>query len=69
LSRRQAEVLIEATADALASVAPEVKQHFAQREGEVGLRMLEAWNVGMKESLGVMRGLVTVEKTPRARSR
>jgi serine/threonine-protein kinase HipA len=52
LSRRQAEVLIEATADALASVAPEVKQHFAQREGEVGLRMLEAWNVGMKESLG-----------------
>jgi serine/threonine-protein kinase HipA len=57
--------LIESTADALASVAPDVKRYFAKRQGEIGLRILDAWETGIKESLGVVRGLVKGQKKAR----
>ena len=62
LSHRRSEELIELTADALASIAPDVKRYFAEQQGEIGLRMLEAWEIGIKESLGGVRGLVKMEK-------
>jgi serine/threonine-protein kinase HipA len=65
LSRRRSEELIESTADALASVAPDVKRYFAKRQGEIGLRILDAWETGIKESLGVVRGLVKGQKKAR----
>ena len=62
LSQRRSEEMIELTADALASVAPDISRYFAERQGEIGLRMLEAWETGIKESLGLTRGLVKVER-------
>ena len=37
LSQRRSEQLIELTADALASVAPDIKRYFAERPGEIRL--------------------------------
>jgi serine/threonine-protein kinase HipA len=64
LSQRRSEELIEQTADALASVAPDIRRYFSERQGETGVRMLEAWEAGIKESLGVTRGLVKMERRP-----
>lgn len=69
LSQRRSEELIELTGDALASVAPEVRRYFANRQGEIGRRMLEAWEAGIKESLGVVRDLVKVRKRAHSISR
>lgn len=59
---RKAEEAIEAIADAMASVAPEVGRYFNDRKHEVGQRMLAAWEAGIKDSLGLIRGLVPVAK-------
>jgi len=69
LSQRRTEEMIETTADALASIAPEVRRYFARREGDVGSRMLEAWDDGMRESLGVVKGLVGAAETVGAKPR
>lgn len=55
---KQIECHIEATADAMATVAPGVRNYFKDRDGEIGTRMLQAWEVGIRESLGLIRGLV-----------
>ena len=57
LGPKKAEALIADTADAMATVAPQVKRYFRDRPGEGGRRMLDAWEAGMKDSLGVTRGL------------
>lgn len=59
---RKAEEVIEAIADALATVAPEAERYFMDREHEVGQRMLAAWSAGIKDSLGLVRGLVPVAR-------
>jgi len=64
LSPRRVEEVLEATADAMSAVAVDVKRYFASQEGEVGLRMLDAWEIGIKESLGLTTGLVKVKKAP-----
>lgn len=61
LALPKVEAFLEATADAMASVAPEVRRYFKSREGEVGLRMLQAWEIGIRESLGLVRGLTPVK--------
>lgn len=61
LSQRAAAAHMEATADAMASVAPEVQKHFAAARSEVGTRMLEAWQAGIRDSLGLIRGLSPVK--------
>lgn len=69
LGQKKAEALIAATADAMATVAPEVRKYFADRTGEVGTRMLDAWETGMKDSLGVTRGQVRARVPPNPPSR
>jgi serine/threonine-protein kinase HipA len=64
LSGKKAAEIMEATADTMVAVAPEVTRYFADRPGEVGTRMLEAWDIGIKESLGLARGLQQVGKLP-----
>jgi len=64
LSQRRSEELIELTADALAAIAPDIRRYFAEREGEIGLRMLQAWETGIKESLGLTRDLMKVGEKP-----
>ncbi|HJZ45035.1 MAG TPA: HipA domain-containing protein [Hyphomicrobiaceae bacterium] len=64
LSERKAAEHTEFTADAMASVAPQLREYFASREGEVGVRMLAAWEAGIKDSLGLIRGLVPVKASP-----
>jgi serine/threonine-protein kinase HipA len=61
LTQRKAEAHMEALADAMAAVAPDVRAYFAKKEGEVGRRMLAAWEVGIRESLGLVRGLEPVK--------
>ena len=46
------------TADAMATVAPEVRHYFASNVSETGTRMLAAWESGIKDSLGLVKGLV-----------
>ena len=51
---------MEATADAMTDVVPDVRRYFEQQTGEVGNRilagMLAAWAVGISDSLGLVRG-------------
>jgi serine/threonine-protein kinase HipA len=61
LSQKKVEEHMEATADAMASVAPQVRAYFASRDGDVGTRMLAAWEAGIKDSLGLVRGLTLVK--------
>lgn len=69
LSVRKAEEHMEFTADAMASVVPQLRAYFASREGEVGARMLGAWEAGIKDSLGLIRGLVPVNALPTRKER
>jgi len=62
LTPRKAEAHLEAVADAMADVAPDLKRYFADREHEVGQRIIAAWETGIKDSLGLIRGLVPAEK-------
>lgn len=52
LSRKRIEEIFEATADAMASVAPKMRRHFKGSEYAVGSRMDQAWERGIGESLG-----------------
>jgi serine/threonine-protein kinase HipA len=63
LSQKKVEAHMEATADVMASVAPQVRAYFASRDAEIGSRMLAAWEAGIRDSLGLVRGL-TLLKTP-----
>jgi serine/threonine-protein kinase HipA len=69
LSERKAEEHMESTADAMATVASQVKEYFASREGEVGSRMLVAWEAGIRDSLGLIRGLESVKALPQTKAR
>lgn len=74
LSRKKVEEHVEETADAVSSIVPELRRYFTAKEGEVGTRMLGAWEIGIKDSLGAIRGLHKVElpkkplANPRAKS-
>jgi len=61
--------ILEATADAMASVAPKMRRYFRGRDHDVGARMDEAWQTGLEDSLGFAdRRLVQVgrgKRTPR----
>ena len=70
LTQKKAQECMEATADVMASVAPQVREYFASRESEIGVRMLDAWETGIKESLGLIRPLEKIKApTPRRASR
>lgn len=69
LPLRKAEEHMEATADAMASVAPQLREYFASRAGEVGSRMLGAWEAGIRDSLGLIRGLDPVKVSPPTKTR
>jgi serine/threonine-protein kinase HipA len=56
LTLRQSERHLEATADAMASVAPLVRAYFSGRASGVGADMLHAWETGIRHSLGLIRG-------------
>lgn len=60
LGLKRIEEHLEATADALNSVRPQLEKHFRYEHGEVGKRMLAAWETGIRESLGATRGTRTV---------
>jgi serine/threonine-protein kinase HipA len=60
LSKGEAEEHMEATADAMATVAPRLREYFASRQGGVGSRMLAAWDAGIRDSLGLIRELRTI---------
>jgi serine/threonine-protein kinase HipA len=64
MTQKKAEMHMEALADAMAAVAPDVRTYFADKEGEVGLRMLAAWETGVRDSLGLVRGLEAIKATP-----
>jgi len=64
LSEKKAAEHMESTADAMASVAPQVRAYFASREPNVGARMLAAWEAGIRDSLGLVRGVATVKASP-----
>ncbi len=74
LSAKRVEEHIEATADAMSSTVPELKKYFKSKEGEVGTRMISAWETGVRESLEVSGKLHKVDLpqkiliTPRAKS-
>jgi len=53
LSLRWIENVLEATADAMASVAPSMRAYFRQKGAEVGERIAHAWETGISESLGL----------------
>ncbi len=56
LSPKRAVEIIEATADAVTTVAPRIKRHFAGTKTEIGSRMQAAWAIGLRDSLGVIKG-------------
>jgi serine/threonine-protein kinase HipA len=60
LSESKVAAHMEATADAMASVVPQVRTYFASQRSEIGARMLEAWEAGVRDSLGLIRGLTPV---------
>jgi serine/threonine-protein kinase HipA len=60
LGLKKIEEHIEATADALNEVGRELQKYFSSREGEIGTRMLAAWETGIRDSLGATRGLKPV---------
>jgi serine/threonine-protein kinase HipA len=64
LSAKQIEAIFEATADAAASTAPKMLAYFKEnaKESEVGDKMRAAWEDGIKETLGLLRGLVVVHR-------
>ena len=64
LSQKKAEVILEETADGMASVAPSLRQYFTSSDNEVGKRMLDAWETGIRHSLGLTKGLLVVTKRP-----
>lgn len=71
LTNQRALQILEATADTLSDVAVELEKYFRQSEYEVGQRMIASWETGIKETLGLSRGLRASaprkrERTPRS---
>ncbi len=63
LAVRAIELIFEATADAMSDVAVELRRYFESSEfGGVGERMAIAWETGIRDSLGVVRGLLAPTK-------
>jgi serine/threonine-protein kinase HipA len=63
IPKREIEMLMEQTADAMSDVAKELRKYFNGIEfAGVGERMIEAWDTGIKDSLGVLRGLSAAPK-------
>lgn len=69
LSMPRIEAILEATADALAETAPAMARYFKQSEFETGERIRDAWESGIRDTLGLSRGLTPVRAQPRARAR
>ncbi|WP_066769634.1 HipA domain-containing protein [Candidatus Viadribacter manganicus] len=69
LSTPRIEAILEATADALADTAPALARHFKNSEFEIGERIRAAWESGIRDTLGLSRGLALVPAQPRARTR
>lgn len=66
LSLRLAEAHLEATADALSDVAPRVRKYFAEHQSDIGTRMLDAWEAGIRDSLG-LAGVLTPARALKTR--
>ena len=64
---KRVRVLLEATADAMASAAPKMRKYFKNSDNAVGARMDDAWQIGVKETLGFPdRKLVTISRPKHA---
>ena len=69
LSLKRVEAIFEQTADAMAATASKMRHYFKNSEYAVGARMDEAWQAGIKETLGLEgRKLVPVAR-PKAAPR
>lgn len=64
MTQRRAKECIEATADAMAQVAPKLREYFAAREGDIGARIIEAWQAGIADSFGLIRELSQSKVVP-----
>lgn len=58
LSAREIAEIFEATADALAELNQPMQTYFQASDYEIGARMRQAWEAGIRESLGLTRGLM-----------
>ena len=63
LGLKRIEEHLEATADSLNSIRPDLEKYFSSEQSEVGKRMLAAWETGIRESLGAIKGTRTVPST------
>lgn len=62
LSLPRIEAAIEAVADALADTAPMMAKYFKDSTFDVGVRVRNAWETGIRETLELTRGLAVVRK-------
>lgn len=72
LRAKDADHIIDAAADAISSVTPELRRYFAETESEIGDRIIAAWQEGVRDSLGAVRNFTTVKlpgKQPRSQPR
>lgn len=68
LTNQRALQILEATADTLSDVAVDLRKYFRRSEYEVGQRMIASWETGIKEALGLSRGLRASAPTKRERA-
>lgn len=61
LGTREIDAIFEATADYMVDVSRDLRRYFSESKFEIGERMLVAWEQGIKESLGLTRGLQPVQ--------
>jgi serine/threonine-protein kinase HipA len=69
LSGARIDAIFEAVADALADTAPSMGAYFKHSEFDIGARIRAAWEAGIRDSLGLTRGLAPVRSGPRSRMR
>ena len=63
LSLRDIEAMLEAIADAMASVATRMRTYFRQHAPEIGERMSASWEIGIKDTLGFAdRTLISIAR-------
>lgn len=65
LSAREILEILEATADALTEVSQPLRSYFNARDPELGSRILQAWETGILESLGLARSTTRISKSTR----
>ncbi len=65
LSAREILEILEATADALTEVSQPLRSYFNARDPELGSRILQAWETGIRESLGLARSTTRISKSTR----